>query len=129
MPITRVLIVDDNAKFIKSVKNVLSYEQDIEVIGRAKDGREALSMAQALQPEIILMDVRMPGMGGIEATQRINRIMPKTKIIILTLYDMDEYRDAATKVGAAGYVLKKYMRKQLIPKIKEISEIKVPNIR
>jgi len=118
MPTIKVLIVDDNAKFKKSVKNLLSNEQDIEVIGEAREGKEAILKTKELKPDIVLMDVRMPKMGGIEATRRISRIMPETKIIILTIYDIDEYRDAATNSGAVAFVLKKFMRDNLIQTIR-----------
>ena len=119
MPTIKVLIVDDNAKFKKSVKNLLSNEQDIEVIGEAREGEEAILKTKELKPDIVLMDVRMPKMGGIEATRRISQIMPETKIIILTIYDIDEYRDAATNSGAVAFVLKKFMRDNLIQTIRE----------
>ena len=119
MPTIKVLIVDDNAKFTKSVKNLLSNEQDIEVIGEAREGEEAILKTKELKPDIVLMDVRMPKMGGIEATRRISQIMPETKIIILTIYDIDEYRDAATNSGAVAFVLKKFMRDNLIQTIRE----------
>ncbi len=118
MRIIKVLIVDDNAKFKKSVKNLLLNEQDIEVIGEARDGKEAILKTKELKPDIVLMDVRMPEMGGIEATRRISQIMPETKIIILTIYDIDEYRDAATNSGAVAFILKKSMRDNLIQSIK-----------
>ncbi len=124
MPTIKVLIVDDNAKFKKSVKNLLSNEQDIEVIGEAREGKEAILKAKELKPDIVLMDVRMPKMGGIEATRRISQIMPETKIIILTIYDIDEYRNAATNSGAVAFVLKKFMRDNLIQTIREAFESK-----
>ena len=120
MPTIKVLIVDDNAKFTKSVKNLLSNEQDIEVIGEAREGKEAILKTKELKPDIVLMDVRMPKMGGIEATRRISKIMPETKIIILTIYDIDEYRDAATNSGAVAFVLKKFMRNELVQNIRDV---------
>ena len=120
MPTIKVLIVDDNAKFKKSVKNLLSNEQDIEVIGEAREGKEAILKTKELKPDIVLMDVRMPEMGGIEATRRISQIMPETKIIILTIYDIDEYRNAATNSGAVAFVLKKFMRNELVQNIRDV---------
>ncbi len=119
MPTIKVLIVDDNAKFKKSVKNLLSNEQDIEVIGEAREGKEAILKAKELKPDIVLMDVRMPEMGGIEATRRIRQIIPETKIIILTIYDIDEYRKAATNSGAVAFILKKFMRDELVQNIRD----------
>jgi DNA-binding NarL/FixJ family response regulator len=106
MPTIKVLIVDDNAKFIESVKKLLSNEQDIEVIGEATEGKKAILKAKELKPDIVLMDVRMPEMNGLKATRRISQIMPETKIIILTIYDIDEYRDAAINSGQ-GFFMKK----------------------
>ncbi len=120
MPTIKVLIVDDNAKFKKSVKNLLSNALDLEVIGEARDGKEAILKAKELKPDIVLMDVRMPEMGGIEATRRISQIMPEVKVIILTIYDIDEYKDAATNSGALGFVLKKSMRDNLIQSIRGV---------
>ncbi len=118
MPTIKVLIVDDNAKFIESVKKLLSNEQDIEVIGEATEGKKAILKAKELKPDIVLMDVRMPEMNGLKATRRISQIMPETKIIILTIYDIDEYRDAAINSGAVAFILKKYMRDNLIQSIR-----------
>jgi len=122
MRIIKVLIVDDNVKFIQSTKNVLSIERDIEVIGEAREGKEAILKAKELKPDIVLMDVRMPGMNGLMATQELKQIMPEVKTIILTIYDMDEYREAATTSGASGFVLKKSMRNELVQTIRMVFE-------
>jgi DNA-binding NarL/FixJ family response regulator len=120
MPTIKVLIVDDNAKFIKSVKKLLSNEQDIEVIGEAREGKEAILKAKELKPDIVLMDVRMPEMNGLESTASIKQMMPEVKIIILTIYDIDEYREAAITSGASGYIIKKSMRNELVQTIREV---------
>jgi DNA-binding NarL/FixJ family response regulator len=122
MQIIKVLIVDDNAEFIGSVKKALSKEHDIKVIGEARDGKEAISQVKKLKPDIVLMDVKMPEMNGLEATRRIKQIIPEVKVIILTIYDIDEYREAATASGAMGFVLKKSMINGLIPLIREVFE-------
>ena len=124
MPTIKVLIVDDNAKFIHSVKKILHKEQDIEVIGEAREGHEAILKTKELKQDIVLMDLRMPEMGGIEATRRISQIMPETKIIILTICDIDEYREAATAAGADDYIIKKSMNEELIPAIRNAFEPK-----
>ena len=95
MQTIKVLLVDDNAKFIGFVNNILSGEMDIEVIGEARDGKEAISKAKELKPDIVLMDVRMPNMNGLTATRKLKQIMPEVRTIILTIYDIDEYREAA----------------------------------
>jgi len=125
MPTIKVLIADDNAKFIESVKKLLANDQDIEVIGEAREGKEAVLKAKELKPDIVLMDVRMPGMNGLEATRELNQIMPEVKTIILTIYDIDEYRDAAENSGAFGFVLKKSMRNKLIQTIRETFESRI----
>ena len=114
MQIIKVLLVDDNLKFLQFAKNILSGEKDIEVIGEATDGEEAISKAKELMPDIVLMDIRMPGMNGLGATSVLRRIMPEVKIVILTIYDIDEYRKAAETSGASGYILKKSIRNELI---------------
>lgn len=115
----KVLIADNNAKFIQTVKSFLANEQDIEIVGNARNGKEAISKAKELKPDIILMDVRMPEMNGFKSTSYIKQIMPEVKVIILTIYDIDEYRDAATNSGAVAFVLKKFMRDNLIQTIRE----------
>ncbi len=124
MPTIKVLIVDDNAKFIHLVKKILSKGQNIEVIGEAREGHEAILKAKEFKPDIVLMDVRMPEMGGIEATRRISQIMPETKIIILTIYDMKEYREAAMTAGADDYIIKRLVTEELIPAIRNAFEPK-----
>ena len=122
MPIMKVLIVDDNAKFRKTAIKVLSDKQDIEVIGEATEGKEAISRAKELKPDIVLMDIRMPVMNGLTATRKLKQIMPEVKIIFLTIYDIDEYREAAKENGASGFLLKKFMRSELSKTIREVLE-------
>jgi DNA-binding NarL/FixJ family response regulator len=85
---------------------VLGAEDDLEVVGEAADGNAAITMAQALAPDVILMDVRMPGMDGIEATRRITELVPDARILVLTTFDLDEYAFAALRAGASGFLLK-----------------------
>jgi len=116
--VIRTLIVDDNARFRRRVKEFLASEPDIEVIGQAADGREAILEARELQPDLVLMDVRMPGINGLEATRQLKDEMPKLKVIILTIYDLQEYREAALASGASGYVVKKSLIEELLPAIR-----------
>jgi len=116
--IIRTLIVDDDARFRLFAKRLLSNEPDIEVIGEAEDGQEAILKARELKPDVVLMDLRMPGMNGIDATRHMKNKKPELPVIMLTIYDMEEYREAATAAGAVNYVLKKSMNEELIPVIR-----------
>jgi len=118
MPIVRTLIVDDNATFRRRVKEFLASEPDIEVIGEAADGQEAILKARALHPDLVLMDVRMPGTNGLDATRQLKEEMPELRVIILTIYELQEYREAALASGANGYVVKKSLIEELVPAIR-----------
>ncbi len=117
---TRTLIVDDNAGFRARLKEILASEPDIEVVDEAADGREAILKARELQPDLVLMDVSMPVLNGIDATSRLKGEMPKLKVLVLTVHDLKEYRAAAAAEGAVGYVVKKSMIQTLLPAIREV---------
>ena len=103
----RILIVDDQALFAENLKTVLEFRaRDFNVVGTVTNGQEAIAFARAEQPEIILMDVRMPGMDGVQATRIIHGEFPEIRIIVLTTFDDDEYIIDALKAGAMGYMLK-----------------------
>jgi two-component system NarL family response regulator len=102
----RVLVVDDHALFRRGLQMVLGAETDIEVVGEASDGAEALKVAAETTPDIVLMDVRMPKRGGIDATTAIKDAVPSTKIIMLTISDEEADLYDAIKAGAMGYLLK-----------------------
>jgi DNA-binding NarL/FixJ family response regulator len=102
----RVLIVDDHALFRRGLQMVLKQETDIDVVGEAGDGHEAVDKAQELMPDVILMDVRMPRRSGIEATQQIKDLLPHVKILMLTISDEEADLYDAIKAGASGYLLK-----------------------
>ncbi|MFF0307579.1 response regulator [Streptosporangium sp. NPDC004379] len=102
----RVLIVDDHALIRRSLEMALSTETDIEVVGEASDGQEAVEFADRLTPDVMLMDVRMPRRSGIEATREIKASVPSTRIIMLTVSDEEEDLFEAIKAGATGYLLK-----------------------
>ena len=118
MPTTTVLIVDDNAEFRGRVRSLLSSEEGIQVIGEAGDGEQAVLEAVRLHPNLVLMDVRMSRMNGLEATRRITGASSGTKVIILSQYDIDEYKQAAAESGVSDYVVKKSMMHRLIPAIR-----------
>jgi DNA-binding NarL/FixJ family response regulator len=102
----RVLIVDDHALFRRGLEMVLAQEPDIEVVGEAADGSEAVTMAGEMAPDIVLMDVRMPRRGGIDATSAIKQAVPSAKIVMLTISDEEADLYDAIKAGAMGYLLK-----------------------
>ena len=101
-----MLIVDDHELFRRGLEQVLSEEGDLEIVGEAGDGLEAIERSNDLQPDVILMDVRMPGVGGIEATRRIRNAQPSTKVVMLTVSEDEEDLFAAVRAGATGYLLK-----------------------
>jgi two-component system, NarL family, response regulator NreC len=115
-----VLLCDDHTLFREGIKAILRDEPSIEIVGEADDGRDAVSKAQRLQPDIILMDIAMPDLGGFEATRLILRSNPKTKILILTMYEEEEVITRCLRAGAAGYVLKDAPRAHLIHAIEEV---------
>jgi DNA-binding NarL/FixJ family response regulator len=102
----RVLIVDDHALFRRGLQMVLEQETDIVVVGEGGDGAEAVSKAQELMPDVVLMDVRMPKRGGIDATKQIKELLPHVKILMLTISDEEADLYDAIKAGATGYLLK-----------------------
>jgi len=102
----RVLLVDDQSLLRMGFRMILDAEPDIEVVGEAADGATGVSMTSALHPDVVLMDVRMPGMNGIEATAAITAAAPASRVLILTTFDMDEYVFAGLKAGASGFLLK-----------------------
>ena len=118
MQTVRTLIVDNNAGFRRAVKILLAYEPDIVVIGEAGDGQEAILKARELKPDLVLMDMRMPGISGIDAIRQLKDEMPELKVIVLTILDLQEYREAATASGASGYVVKKSIITELVPAIR-----------
>jgi DNA-binding NarL/FixJ family response regulator len=102
----RVLIVDDHALFRRGLQMVLEGETDIDVVGEAGDGQEAIERAESTTPDVVLMDVRMPKQSGIEATRTIKDTLPSTKILMLTISDEEADLYEAIKAGASGYLLK-----------------------
>jgi DNA-binding NarL/FixJ family response regulator len=101
----RVVIADDEPTMLSALAELLTYS-GIEVVGRAANGTEAVAAAADLHPDVVLMDLRMPGIDGIEASRRINAMSPDVQVLILTAYDDEQLRDAATDVGAYCYLVK-----------------------
>jgi DNA-binding NarL/FixJ family response regulator len=102
----RLLLVDDQALIRAGFRMILEETDDIDIVGEAPDGAEAVRLAAELRPDVTLMDVRMPGVDGIEATRRIVARDPAARVLILTTFDLDEYAFSALRAGASGFVLK-----------------------
>ena len=116
----RVLICDDHALFRRGLEMVLENEPDIEVVGEATDGIQAVEKAQELMPDVVLMDVRMPKRSGIEATQQIKELLPHVKILVLTISDEEADLYDSIKAGAAGYLLKEIATDEVADAIRSV---------
>jgi DNA-binding NarL/FixJ family response regulator len=103
----RVLIADDHAILREGIRALLRLADDIEVVGEAADGREAIDACTRLEPDVVLIDVAMPGLGGLEATMEIRRLCPRSRVLVLTQYEDREYVSRFLRAGVSGYVLKK----------------------
>ena len=119
----RILIVDDQALIRSGLRMILEAEPGLTVTGEASDGREALEVATRQRPDVVLMDIRMPTMDGIDATRRLNAstLDPKPRVLILTTFDLDEYVYAAIRAGASGFLLKDTPPDDLIHAIRVIA--------
>lgn len=117
---TKILIADDHPLLCEALCQTLSKEQDMEVVGKANDGEEAVSMASQLQPDVVIMDILMPKLDGIEASKRIKATTPNIAILILTAYDDDNYVLGLLEAGAAGYLLKSARGQDLVEAVRAI---------
>jgi DNA-binding NarL/FixJ family response regulator len=114
----KVIICDDQAIVRDGLELLLKLEQDIDVIGLARDGDEALDLVAHSAPDLVLMDLKMPGMNGVEATRRIRALYPVVKVLVLTTFDDDEWVFDAVRAGASGYLLKDTPREKVIEAIR-----------
>ena len=114
----KILLCDDQAVIRDGLEMLLNLEQDFQVVGAASDGAEAIELAVQKQPDLILMDLKMPGTNGIEATRQIHARFPQIKILVLTTYDDDEWVFDAIRAGASGYLLKDTSRQKIIEAIR-----------
>jgi DNA-binding NarL/FixJ family response regulator len=116
-----IVIVDDEALLRGAFRTMLETEDDLEVVGEAADGREAIEQARLRKPDVVLMDVRMPGMDGIEATRRLLEYGSGPRVLILTTFDLDEYVYDAMRAGASGFMLKNSPPDQLAAAIRTVA--------
>jgi len=118
-PVVRLLVVDDESLVRSGFRLILDSEPDLEVVGEAGDGYEAIEMASRLRPDVVLMDIRMPRLDGVEATARLTE--DGFKVLILTTFDLDEYLFSAVKAGASGFLLKAVPPDDLIAAVKAVA--------
>lgn len=117
----RILIADDHPLFRDGLRTLLESVSDMQVIGEATTGDEVLTQSQVLQPEVILMDIKMPGINGIEATRRILHVSPHIRILIVTMFEDDDSVFAAIRAGARGYLLKGAVQEEMLRAIRAVS--------
>ena len=116
----RIILADDHVILRQGTRQLLEHESDMDVVGEASDGAEAVELVSKLKPDVVIIDVAMPGMNGIEATKKIKEILPGTKILVLTGYDYDEYIFSLLEIGAAGYLLKDVSGDELVGAIRAV---------
>ena len=114
----KVIICDDQAIIRDGLEMLLKLENDIDVVGVAQDGAEAVELTKNKSPDLVLMDLKMPGLNGVEATRRIRTQFPQTKVLVLTTYDDDEWVFDAVRAGASGYLLKDTPREKVIEAVR-----------
>ncbi len=115
-----VLLADDHRLLREGIRSLLEKAGDIEVVGEASDGGDAVAKAQALSPDVVLMDITMPGMNGLEATRQIKSLRPNTKVLILSMHESNQYISQFLRSGASGYVLKDSAASELVGAIQAV---------
>ncbi len=118
----KILVVDDHAIMRDGIRALLSLHNDLEIVGEASEGKEAIEKVQELGPDVVIMDVAMPGMDGLEATRRIRKRNPKVKVLVLTQHDNREYILSAIKAGTSGYVPKRAVGAELVSAIRAVNK-------
>lgn len=119
---TRIVIADDHLVVRKGVRVILEMERDLRVVGEARDGPEALALCRELEPDIVLLDISMPGINGIEVARRVQQEQPQTRVILLTMHEEDEYFFEAVAVGVAGYVVKGASADELLFAVRSVQQ-------
>lgn len=119
MPTIKVLLADDHTVVRQGLRALLAAEEDIEVVGEAENGRQAIQMAKDLAPDVVVMDIAMPVLNGVEATRQLGRAVPSARVLILSSYSEDDYVHQTTEAGAAGYLLKQTAGNDLVKAIRE----------
>lgn len=115
----RVLLADDHTVVRQGLRALLAAEDDIEIIGEAENGRQALQLVKKFLPDVVVMDIAMPVLNGVEATRQITRYVPSVKVLVLSTYSNDEYVEQLTEAGAAGYLVKQTAANDLLKAIRE----------
>lgn len=118
----RIILIDDHPLFREGVKRILDMEKELEVIAEGDDGTEAIELVEKFRPDVVLMDINMPNMNGVEATRKLINAFPDTKVIILSIHDDETYVTHAVKTGAAGYLLKEMDANVLIEAVKVVAD-------
>lgn len=118
----RVLLADDQGLVRAGFRMILRAEPDIEVVGEAADGREAVERARESRPDVVLMDIRMPILDGIEATRRVTALDPPARVVVLTTFDLDEYVYASLRAGASAFLLKDAPEQQLVAAVRVVAD-------
>lgn len=121
VPAIRVVVVDDHALHRDGTRQILEAHDDLQVVGDADSGEMALAMVNALKPDVVLLDIRLPGMNGIEVTRRLTRDHPDVRVIMVSAYDEDEYVRGALEAGAAGYLRKTAPGKELVQAVRTVA--------
>jgi DNA-binding NarL/FixJ family response regulator len=119
---TRILICDDHTLFVEGIKAMLRNESSLEIVGEARDGRQAVELVKELKPDLLLMDVSMPDMNGFDATQRVHELDSNIKVLILTMHDEEELVARCLEAGAAGYIIKDAPASQLLYAIEMVKK-------
>src|SRR6185295_6324583 len=117
-----VLLADDHTVVRAGLRALLEAEEDINVVGETENGREAVRMAKHLQPDVVVMDIAMPSLNGLEATRQVTRESPKSRVLILSSYSNDEYVQQLTDAGSTGYLVKQTAAQDLVAAIREVKK-------